>query len=128
MDANASHDKLVNDYLAAYTRFDVSGMVALLDPGIRFENYSNEQLTVATTGIPAFEELATQSATLFSERSQTLQSLRIWPDHAVAMIAFRGKLAKDFPGGPCAGTVIEMQGRSEFSFRDGRITKIVDRA
>lgn len=128
MDPNASHNKLVNDYLAAYTSFDIPGMVALLDPQIRFENYSNEQLTVSSTGISAFEELATQSATIFSERSQILQSLRIWPDHAIAMIAFRGKLAKDFPGGPCAGTVIEMQGRSEFSFKDGKITKIVDRA
>lgn len=128
MDTNTSHNKLVNEYLAAYTSFDIPAMLALLAPDIHFENHSNDQLTVSTTGIAAFEDLARKSSDLFSERSQTLQSLRIWPDHAVAMIAFRGKLAKDIPGGPDAGTVIEMQGRSEFSFMDGKITRIVDRA
>ena len=128
MDTSASHNKLVNDYLAAYTNFDIPGMLALLDPDIRFENYSKEQLTASATGISAFEELASQTAGIFSERDQVLQSLRIWPDHAIAMIAFRGKLAKGFPGGPSAGTVIEIQGRSEFSFKNGKIIKIVDRA
>jgi hypothetical protein len=37
-------------------------------------------------------------------------------------------LAVDMPGGPPAGSVLELVGESEFGFESGRICRIVDRS
>ena len=125
---NSSMKDLVNRYLAAYNAFDVDGMLLLLSQDIRFENYSGEQLTAATSGIDEFRQLAEQSKSLFSEREQRITGLEFGHDSAIATIAYCGKLAVDIPNGPLAGTVLDLQGESEFSFSDGQITKIVDRS
>lgn len=124
----AGNKALIQQYLAAYTAFDLPGMLALLASDVVFENYSNDQLTASAHGIEQFRSLAEQSSGLFVEREQRLTALREWPERAVAGIAFRGVLAADIPGGPKAGTVIELDGKSEFEFRDGCITRIVDRS
>ncbi len=119
---------LIDQYLAAYNRFDVDAMLSVLTTDVRFEHYTGETLTTATEGLDALRKLAEQSKSLFSTREQRVTALQI-PDAqtAVAQIAYRGQLAVDVPEGPTAGTVIEVQGSSTFSFREGRICKIVDR-
>ena len=119
---------LIDRYLVAYNSFDVDGMLLLLSQDVRFENYSGDQLTAATNGIDEFKQLAEQSKSLFSEREQRITSLELSRDSAVATIAYRGKLAADIPNGPPAGTILDLQGKSEFSFGNGQITKIVDRS
>jgi ketosteroid isomerase-like protein len=119
---------LIDRYLAAYNAFDIEGMLAQLDPGVRFENYSGGQLTAEASGVEAFRRLAEQSKTLFSEREQRVTRLACDGDTLVAEIAWRGRLAADMADGPAAGTVIEMTGRSEFAFGVDRIAKIVDRS
>ena len=119
---------LVDRYLAAYTAFDVPAMCALLDDAVVFENHSNDRLTAAAEGIEAFRRLAEASAGLFSHREQRLVSLRTAPGRAIAVLDFRGTLARDIPGGPEAGSEIALTGKSEFEFRDGRITRIIDRS
>lgn len=125
--SNSSTKDLIDRYLAAYNAFDVDGMLSLLSQDVRFENYSGHQLTAATSGIDEFRQLAEQSRSLFSEREQRITGLEFGHDSAVATIAYRGKLAADIPDGPPAGTVLDLQGKSEFSFSNGQITKIVDR-
>ena len=125
---NANMEDLVKRYLAAYNAFDVDGMLLLLSRDVRFENYSGDQLTAATSGIDEFRKLAERSRSLFSEREQRLNGLELGRDSAIATIAYRGKLAADIPDGPAAGTVLDLQGKSEFSFSDGKITRIVDRS
>jgi len=125
---NPEHRQLVDRYLAAYNGFDVDGMLAVLSPDIRFENYSGGRLTAAASGIDEFRRLAEQAVALFSEREQRITGLALHPDSAVADIAYRGRLAVDLPDGPAAGTLIELQGRSEFSFVGGKIGRIVDRS
>lgn len=124
----AGNKALIQQYLAAYTAFDIQGMLALLSPDVVFENYTSDQLTASAQGVEQFRALAEQSQHLFSEREQQLTALREWPERAVAGIAFRGVLAADIPDGPKAGTVIELDGKSEFEFRNGLITRIVDRS
>jgi hypothetical protein len=119
---------LITRYLAAYNAFDIEGMLAQLDPAIRFENYSGGQLSAETTGIEAFRQLAEQSKTLFSEREQRITALTEEDVMLVAEIAWRGRLAADVPDGPPAGTLIEMRGRSEFAFGPRGIARIVDRS
>lgn len=119
---------LIERYLAAYNAFDIEGMLALLSTDVRFENHSNGQLGVATDGIDAFRKLAEQSRSLFAEREQRITGTTFDGHSATVQIAYRGVLAIDLPDGPTAGTVIELQGQSEFGFADGKICRIVDRS
>lgn len=126
--SNSTQKELIDRYLAAYNSFDVDGMLALLSPDIRFENYSGDKLTAATSGVDEFRQLAEKSSSLFSEREQRITELALSHDSAIARIAYRGRLAADIPDGPPAGTVLDLQGKSEFSFGNGQITRIVDRS
>lgn len=126
--SNSDSRHLLDRYLVAYNSFDIDGMLALLSRDVRFENYSGGQLTHATSGIEEFRTLAEKSKSLFSEREQRVTKLTLTQDSAFADIAYRGQFAVDVPGGPSAGTVLNLQGQSEFSFKDGQISKIVDRS
>lgn len=125
---NTQPKDLIDTYIAAYNRFDVDGMLATLSPDVCFENYSGGELTASASGIAAFRQLAEKARSLFSEREQRITTLQLDGDTAIADIAYRGKLAADIPDGPAAGTVLELNGRSEFGFRDGLISRIVDRS
>jgi len=126
--SEARQKELVERYLAAYNAFDIEAMLAQLEPGIRFENFSGGQLTAESSGLEAFRQLAEQSKNLFSEREQRVTGLAREGELLVAEIAWRGRLAADVPGGPPAGTLLEMKGRSEFSFGAAGIVRIVDRS
>jgi hypothetical protein len=127
MDAN-EQAQVIRAYVAAYNAFDVDGMLALLAPGVRFENWSGGQLTAEASGIDEFRRLAEQAKTLFSQREQRITAVKEGANQVAVSIAYRGELAVDIPDGPRAGTVLELNGESEFSF-DGRlISRIVDRS
>jgi ketosteroid isomerase-like protein len=125
---DAKRRELVAAYIAAYNTFDVDGMAALLSPDVCFENFSGAERSHATRGIDQFRQLAESSKALFSEREQKVAALESHGDSLVATIEFNGRLAADIPGGPSRGTVIAMQGASEFSFENDRISKVIDRA
>ena len=125
---NSEMKDLIARYLIAYNSFDIEGMLELLSQDVRFENYSGDQLTVTTHSITEFKQLAEQSKSLFSEHEQRMTNLDFVGDSAEVTIAYRGKLAMDIPDGPQAGTLLKLQGKSEFSFHSGKITKIVDRS
>ena len=124
----ATSEELIHSYIAAYNRFDLDGMCALLASHIRFERHTDGVLGVRTDGLHEFRALADTGAAMFSEREQRITALRIDGSHAVADIAFTGKFANDIPGGPAAGTVVALEGSSEFFFDSGFISKIVDRS
>ncbi|MCF7221866.1 nuclear transport factor 2 family protein [Marilutibacter chinensis] len=128
MDDTRARQALIDRYIAAYNAFDVDGMLAVLAPDVRFENFSAGRLTAQAHGIEAFRQLAGHAAALFSEREQRVTARRDHADRVVVDIAYRGVLAADIPDGPKAGTVLEMTGQSEFEFADGRISRIVDRS
>jgi steroid delta-isomerase-like uncharacterized protein len=119
---------VIEQFIDAYNRFDVEGMLALLTPDVLFENVADGQVTAATSGIAEFRQLAEQSKALFSERKQTITALKFRPASVVASITWRGVFAIDVPNGPTAGTVIELEGQSEFEFAGGRLSRIVDRS
>lgn len=125
---DAQKQALIDRYIAAYNAFDIDGMLAVLAPDVRFENHAGDQMTVAVDGIADFRAVAEQAKALFAAREQCITRLTFGRDTAVAHIDFRGELAADIPDGPAAGTVIELQGQSEFAFADGLISRIVDRS
>ncbi len=100
---NSDKQNRIERYIAAYNSFDIEGMLALLTPDVRFENYSQGQLTAAAEGIDEFKRLAEQSKIMFSEREQRITGLEHGPECVVATIAYRGRLACDIPDGPPAG-------------------------
>ena len=126
--AVATPEELIQSYIDAYNRFDLDAMCTLLASDIRFEHYSGGTLGVRTDGLHEFRLLAETGAAMFSEREQRVTALRIDGNRAVADIAFTGKFAKDIPGGPAAGTVVALDGTSEFLFDGGCIRQIIDRS
>ncbi len=135
---NADQVALIDRYLAAYNGFDVDAMLAVLSPDVRFENYSAGELTAQVSGIEEFRRLAEQSTSIFAEREQRIAALEVGEGAddgtigtigtVTARIAFHGRLAADIPGGPVAGTVLDLQGQSVFAFKNGLIASIVDRS
>lgn len=121
-------EALIQAYIDAYNGFDVEGMLVALTDDVRFEHHSGGELSVATDGKADFEKLARVGAALFASRRQSLLERRDEGDTIVATIDFHGEIAEDIPGGPGAGTIIEMRGTSEFTFAGGKIAKVVDRA
>lgn len=124
----AQRTAVIERYLAAYNTFDIDGMLAVLAPDVRFENVSGGAVNAEARGIDAFRSLAEQGRQLFAARAQRLTGLAFDGDTAYAGIAWRGTFAVDIPDGPRAGTTIELQGRSEFTFDGERIAKLVDRS
>jgi hypothetical protein len=127
MQAN-ERTQVIQQYIAAYNAFDVGGMLNLLSPEVRFENWSGAHLTAEASGIDEFRQLAEQAKTMFSEREQRITAIKPGADSVIVSIAYRGQLAVDIPGGPPAGTVLDLNGESEFAFNGGLISRIVDRS
>lgn len=119
---------LVDRYLEAYNAFDLDAMGATLHPDVSFENVAGGAVTASADGVDAFRALAERAAALFASRRQTVTAFRSTEGGAVAEVDYEGTLAQSLPGGPAAGETIRLRGRAEFTFRDGRIVRVVDRS
>lgn len=117
---------LVESYLDAYNRFDVPGMLACLQPDVRFEHSTNGDVTVRLDSKDAFESQAIRAAAWFSERTQRITAFHWQDERAEADIDYFAVTATDLPNGVKAGTTLHFAGRSRFSFRDGLIAFIQD--
>jgi ketosteroid isomerase-like protein len=120
--------QLVEAYIAAYNRFDVDGMLVVLHPDIRFTNYTDGVVTLETQGLAAFRVAAEQAKVAFASRRQTITEYRHEGDAVDVRVAYVGVLAHDLPNGWKAGEEIRLQGRSRFTFADGRIHTLADYA
>jgi len=120
--------QVIQQYIAAYNAFDVDGMLKLLSPAVRFENWSGTDRTAEASGIGEFRQLAEQAKGMFSEREQRITAIKPGAESIIVTIAYRGQLAVDIPDGPRAGTVLNLNGESEFVFDGELISKIVDRS
>jgi ketosteroid isomerase-like protein len=116
----------VRAYIAAYNRFDIDGMTALVHPDIVFKHFSGTEVDAETSGVEEFRELALKTKAMFSSRRQQATNLRVTDESAIADIAFQGVLAVDLPNGKQAGEVLRVEGRSEFEFKDDKIVRITD--
>lgn len=123
---NEERQQLVERFIAAYNGFDIDGMLALVHPDIVFKNISGDIVTAEAAGDEAFRELAMQSKAAFASRKQTVTDIRFDAETTVVDIAYEGVLAVDLPNGLKAGDVLRLNGRSEYTFRDGRIYQITD--
>ena len=117
---------LVDQYIDAYNRRDVAGMLAGVHPQVEFKNISAGVVNASARGVAELRNLAQQSLSLFSERRQVIDSFEGQGSRAVASITFYAVVAKDLPNGLKKGQVLNLSGRSEFEFQDGAISKITD--
>lgn len=123
-----NHLELIKRYIEAYNAFDIKTMLSTLHSDIAFQNISNGEINAETHGIEAFRALAEQSKNLFTSRKQTITNVETNEDKIRIDVAFEAVLAIDLPNGLKAGELLQLQGRSEFTFRDGKIVSIIDRA
>ena len=117
---------LVECYLAAYNAFDIDGMMAVIHPDIEFKNVSGGEVNATTSGAGDFRLLAEKSSELFRSRKQKILTFWSNADQASIAVAFEGVLASDLPNGMKAGETLRLNGRSEFTFCDGKISRIKD--
>ena len=117
---------LIDHYIDAYNRMDVDAMLVVVHPHVEFKNISAGVVNASTSGLAELRALAQQSLSLFSERSQVIESFDVQGSRAVASIAFRAVVARDLPNGLKEGQVLNLSGRSEFELQGGAIIKITD--
>jgi hypothetical protein len=117
---------LIEQYISAYNTFDLDGMMSLLHPEIEFENISQGEVNAKASGASEFRAMAEQSKALFKSRKQTISRCDISQNEASVAIIYEGILAQDLPNGIKSGSTINLNGRSQFSFKDGKIWRIVD--
>ena len=117
---------LVECYLAAYNAFDIDGMMAVIHPDIEFKNVSGGEVNATTSGAGDFRLLAEKSSELFRSRKQKILTFWSNADQASIAVAFEGVLASGLPNGVKAGEMLRLNGRSEFTFCDGKIYRVKD--
>ena len=118
---------LIDRYLHAYNTFDIAGMLSTLHPDVEFKNVSANVVSATTSGISEFAKMAQQSKALFTSRQQTMTAFEAADDDRASInVAYEGVLAADLPNGLKAGEVLKLHGRTEFEFKDGRISRIAD--
>ena len=117
---------LINHYIEAYNTFDVEGMMVTVHSDIEFENVSGGKVNATASGTDAFYQMAQQAKALFTARRQTVTAFHSTEHGASIEVAYEGVLASDLPNGMKAGETLKLNGRSEFEFKDGKISRIVD--
>ena len=83
-------------------------------------------VTAQADGAEALRQMAEQATAMFTTRRQSMKDFAVDGEQAVIRVDFEGVLACDLPNGMRAGQRIAVQGRSEFTFRDDRLVRIVD--
>ena len=124
---NGVHQKIIEQYVQAYNRFDVPGMTKDMSPDIVFENISDGQLNLRTVGKDAFINQAESAKDYFTQREQTIRKWKWGEDRVLISIDYEATLAIDFPDGPKKGETLRLQGISEFQFRNDKIISLTDR-
>ncbi len=122
----AAMQHLIEGYINAYNRFDVDGMLSGLHPDIQFENYSGENVTLATIGIDAFRQAAEQAITAFQSRQQHVEQIGFGDHSATVHIDYEAVLAIDLTDELKAGDTLRLKGKSVFRFQDDTIIHLAD--
>ena len=116
--------QIIEDYIAAYNRFDVEGMTEHLHPNIEFRNVADGEVTHSIMGIEGFKLQAAEAAHYFSAREQRIQGFALNGNTVEVAIDYTGTLAVDLPNGLRAGEKLELQAKSLFTFEDNKIIRI----
>lgn len=120
--------RVIEDYIQAYNRFDVDGMVQHLHPSVVFKNITNGQTGLQTEGLPAFRQQAEQAKQYFSHRRQTITAWKFSGDTVTIEIDYEGQLAIELPNGLKAGDTLRLSGQSVFVFEGHQVIALTDKS
>ena len=120
--------KIIESYIDSYNNFDINGMVKNLDENIVFENISNGNVDLRTEGINEFKKQAKSAEPYFKQRKQTITSWKFNNSKVSINIGYKAILAIDLPNGMKSGDTLELKGKSEFEFENGKIKSISDKS
>jgi hypothetical protein len=119
-------EKIIQNYIDGYNKFDIDKMVTDFDNAIVFENIQNGEKNMSITGLEEFRQQAEKGTTYFTERTQTIKSYKHSDNSTEIEIDYHAVLSMDFPNGLKKGQVIQLSGKSIFVFAGDRITKLTD--
>ncbi|RPD49682.1 nuclear transport factor 2 family protein [Hymenobacter sediminis] len=122
----AKQKQLVQDYIEAYNRFDIDGMLRQLHEDVVFRNVSNGEVNLTLTGKEAFLQQAQQALQYFTQREQRVTDWQVADSRVEVLLDYTAVAAMDFPTGLKAGDTLQLQGKSVFQFADGLIISIDD--
>ena len=123
---NPLHHTIIQNYIAAYNRFDVIGMTQDFHPDIIFEHVANDVVALKTEGIDAFRKQAESALGFFSERAQHITSWGSQYDVVSIDINYKATLQVDLPNGMKTGDVMKLKGKSVFTLMNDKIIMIQD--
>lgn len=118
--------RVVECYVQSYNHFDIDGMTNDLHEEIVFENVSNGQVNLQTSGILDFKHQAIKASKYFHEREQRITAWHNTRDGLAVDIDYTATAATNLPNGIRRGETITLKGRSEFTFKDDQIIQIRD--
>ncbi len=121
-----NNQALINRYVQAYNAFDIEGMIKTVSDNIEFENISHGVVNAYSKGVNEFRELAEQGQFLFTSREQNITAMEEIDDQIITQISYRGVLSVDLPNGLKVGETFALEGKSIFSFKEGKISRIQD--
>lgn len=123
---SGENQAIIDNYVEAYNAFNVEGMVRLLDADILFKDFSKGEITTETRGIQEFKELAEKSSQVFSNRRQTITHYSAVDDRIEIQVDYEAILAVDLPNGLKTGDTLQLNGKSVFEIKNGKIALIED--
>ena len=81
---------------------------------------------IATKGLTELRKLAEQGKKLFESRCQKIKTYIFENNTASIVIDYEGVLNADLPDGSKTGEIIRLKGKSNFTFKDGKIVSLTD--
>jgi len=118
--------RIIEEYISAYNKFDVDGMIRNIDEDIEFKNITNGEVNAQLNGKDIFKKQLEQSNALFKKREMNITEQVINGDTVENEINFKGVFAIDVPDGPKSGELLKLKSKSVFKFKKGRIVSIED--
>lgn len=108
-------ENIIHNYVNAYKKFDIDGMMKDLDDNVRFENIMAGEQTWCWKHLTAFKEQAEQ-ATAFFQRKQTITSFKHHADKTEVTIHYNAVLICDLSNGMKKGDVLNPGEQINFRF------------
>jgi len=118
--------EIIQKNISSYNSFDIEGMLSTIHDDIKFKNISNGDITVKATNIEEFKDLALQAKAIFKDRKQKIDSIEFNKEKTIINISYQGVLAIDLPNGFKARQSLILEGKSEFCFKDNKISELTD--
>ncbi len=124
---NSQKEQIIRNYIGAYNAKDVNAMLENLADELVFENSSNGEITMRLEGLDAFRQQAEQAKALFTERKQTITGFQHNDNNQTEIaISYKATLATDLSNGMKKGDVLELSGKSVFTFSGNKVVKLED--